>query len=272
PCKGGKSASPRTVNGRNPFPRTLMTWQLLIGACNSTSDGCCIPYFLAPIHPPCATMWALACPPSPPYKLPRLKAVWILWASTTTRPDTLHMQAPARTGTMHMPMRSGGKRKAGCGATSIISMHCTHMAVECDGRLIGQQAASPWLYKVPWGFEKLLMHITTTYNAPPIYITENGLDEEDDPSLPLHVATNDPHRIRFYHAYLSHLLAAIRQGADVRGYMAWSWMDNFEWQMGYSRRFGIVHVDRSTHGLKRTPKVSALWWQRLLSGMPVHGS
>ncbi|CAI5478909.1 unnamed protein product [Closterium sp. Yama58-4] len=61
-----------------------------------------------------------------------------------------------------------------------------------------------------------------------------------------------------------------RQGADVRGYMAWSWMDNFEWQMGYSRRFGLVHVDRNTNILKRTPKASALWWQRLLSGMAVY--
>ncbi|CAI7870557.1 unnamed protein product [Closterium sp. NIES-54] len=143
--------------------------------------------------------------------------------------------------------------------------------VESDGCVIGQQAASPWLYEVPWGFQKLLVHITSTYGAPPIYITENGLDEEDDPSLPLHLATSDPHRIRYYHAYLSHLLASIRQGADVRGYMAWSWMDNFEWQMGYSRRFGLVHVDR-TRWLKRTPKASALWWQRLLSGMPVHES
>ncbi|CAI5478888.1 unnamed protein product [Closterium sp. Yama58-4] len=133
-----------------------------------------------------------------------------------------------------------------------------------------RQAASPWLYEVPWGFQKLLMHITATYGAPPIYITENGLDEEDDPSLPLHVATSDQHRICYYHAYISHLLNAIGQGADVRGYMAWSWMDNFEWQMGYSRRFGLVHVDRNTHILKRTPKASALWWQRLLSGMAVY--
>ncbi|CAI5987908.1 unnamed protein product [Closterium sp. NIES-65] len=168
----------------------------------------------------------------------------------------------------HADAREGGEK--GRLWSYFDDQHVT-VHVERDGRLIGQQAASPWLYEVPWGFQKLLMHITTTYGAPPIYITENGLDEGDDPSLPLHVATSDPHRIRYYHAYLSHLLRAIRQGADVRGYMAWSWMDNFEWQMGNSRRFGLVHVDR-TRGLKRTPKASALWWQGLLSGMLVYDS
>ncbi|CAI5536021.1 unnamed protein product [Closterium sp. Naga37s-1] len=168
----------------------------------------------------------------------------------------------------HADAREGGEK--GRLWSYFDDQHVT-VHVERDGRLIGQQAASPWLYEVPWGFQKLLMHITTTYGAPPIYITENDLDEEDDPSLPLHLATSDPHRIRYYKAYLSHLLEAIRQGADVRGYMAWSWMDNFEWQMGYSRRFGIVHVDRS-NGFKRTPKASALWWQRLLSRMAVYES
>ncbi|CAI5958322.1 unnamed protein product [Closterium sp. NIES-65] len=203
-------------------------------------------------------------PPSPPHKLPRLKAAASPWP--------YKVPWGLQTLLIHITTTCGAPPKL---LTAVMSPHfplSMHQTAPC-------QAASPWLYEVPWGFEKLLMHITTSEGAPPIYITEKGtavlwfhsVHEEDDQSLPLHVATSDPHRVWYYHAYLSHLLAAIMQGADVRGYIAWSWMDNFEWQMGYSRRFGLVHVDR-TNGLKRTPKTSATWWQRLLSGIPVHES
>jgi beta-glucosidase/6-phospho-beta-glucosidase/beta-galactosidase len=56
-----------------------------------------------------------------------------------------------------------------------------------------------------------------------------------------------------------------RDGADVRGYFAWSFLDNFEWAMGYTKRFGIVYVDYK-NGLSRHPKASALWFSRLLRG------
>ncbi|HEY1177793.1 MAG TPA: family 1 glycosylhydrolase, partial [Phytomonospora sp.] len=68
-------------------------------------------------------------------------------------------------------------------------------------------------------------------------------------------------------AYLrSHIAAvhdAIEAGADVRGYTAWSLMDNFEWAFGYTRRFGIVHVDYTTQ--RRTPKASADWYRKVIT-------
>ncbi|WP_417555091.1 family 1 glycosylhydrolase [Microbacterium sp.] len=57
------------------------------------------------------------------------------------------------------------------------------------------------------------------------------------------------------------MLQTIAEGADVRGYYAWSLMDNFEWAYGYDKRFGLVHIDFDT--LERTPKDSALWYSRL---------
>jgi beta-glucosidase len=56
---------------------------------------------------------------------------------------------------------------------------------------------------------------------------------------------------------------AIRQGADVRGYCAWSLFDNLEWALGYAKRFGVVHVDFATQ--QRTPKASARWYSRLIA-------
>lgn len=56
-----------------------------------------------------------------------------------------------------------------------------------------------------------------------------------------------------------------RDGADVRGYFAWSFLDNFEWAMGFTKRFGIVYVDYK-NGLSRHPKASAMWFSRFLNG------
>lgn len=60
------------------------------------------------------------------------------------------------------------------------------------------------------------------------------------------------------------VLTAIEQGADVRGYFVWSLMDNFEWSYGYTKRFGIIHINYET--LERTPKDSALWYRDFISG------
>lgn len=75
---------------------------------------------------------------------------------------------------------------------------------------------------------------------------------------------NDSNRIAYYENYLSSVLESIRNGANVRGYFAWSLMDNFEWAMGYTRRFGLVFVDYD-HDQKRYLKDSAKWYSRFLS-------
>lgn len=140
-----------------------------------------------------------------------------------------------------------------------------HIHSEKDGVPIGERAASEWLYIVPWGLYKVLMWITERYGQPPIIITENGMDEEDDPELPLEEALKDTRRIQYYNDYLLNVARATRDGAQVKGYFAWSFMDNFEWREGYSRRFGIHFVDYKK-GCDRHPKHSALWWKKLLSG------
>ncbi|CAO2837470.1 unnamed protein product [Amaranthus hypochondriacus] len=134
-----------------------------------------------------------------------------------------------------------------------------------DGETIGEKAASPWLYVVPWGLRKLLLHITKKYNNTPIYITENGMDDEDNPSAELHEMLDDKLRVKYFKGYVAAVAQAIKEGANVKGYFAWSLLDNFEWAEGYTKRFGIVYVDYK-NGLSRHPKSSAYWWMRFLKG------
>ncbi len=93
----------------------------------------------------------------------------------------------------------------------------------------------------------------------PIYVTENGSAWPDVVSEDGEV--HDPDRTAYLHGHLAAVREAIDAGADIRGYFAWSLMDNFEWAFGYDKRFGIVHVDYDTQ--KRTIKDSALWFAEL---------
>lgn len=103
----------------------------------------------------------------------------------------------------------------------------------------------------PQGLTDLLVRVSTEYTKVPIYVTENGMSED-----------NDERRVAYYDAHLQAVNAAQKQGADVRGYFAWSLLDNYEWAEGYSSRFGIVHVDYETQ--KRTPKGSYRAFQGML--------
>lgn len=94
----------------------------------------------------------------------------------------------------------------------------------------------------------------------PLYITENGMSCHDIVSADGQV--HDPNRIAFLDAYLSALQKASDDGADVRGYFLWTFLDNFEWDKGYTERFGIVHVDFATQ--KRIAKDSAYWYQKTM--------
>ncbi|TVU15613.1 hypothetical protein EJB05_39143, partial [Eragrostis curvula] len=132
-----------------------------------------------------------------------------------------------------------------------------------NGIPIGPQAASPWLYIYPRGFRELLLYVKENYDNPTIYITENGVDEANNKSLPLHEALKDDTRIDYYHKHLLALQSAVRDGANVKGYFAWSLLDNFEWGNGYTVRFGINFVDYSD-GLTRYPKNSAHWFKEFL--------
>jgi beta-glucosidase len=99
----------------------------------------------------------------------------------------------------------------------------------------------------------------------PIYITENGAAYSDGPDggCGADHAVDDQRRVAYYDAHLRAVASAMEQGVDVRGYFAWSLMDNFEWAWGYSQRFGLVHVDYETQ--VRTPKASAYWFSDVCS-------
>ncbi|XP_051571362.1 cytosolic beta-glucosidase-like isoform X2 [Myxocyprinus asiaticus] len=104
-----------------------------------------------------------------------------------------------------------------------------------------------WLAVVPDGLRKLLKYIKDTYTNLPVYITENGFSQMGP------VQIEDVDRCYFYQDTLQEVGKAISQdGVNVKGYFAWSLMDNFEWIDGFSVRFGLFHVDFATPELKRT--------------------
>ncbi|CAA7404559.1 unnamed protein product [Spirodela intermedia] len=133
------------------------------------------------------------------------------------------------------------------------------------GEAIGPRAASDWLYVVPWGLRKVLNYIAKKYENPMIYVTENGMDDEDSKVSALEQALDDKMRVDYFKGYLASVAQAISDGVDVRGYFAWSLLDNFEWAQGYTKRFGLVYVDYK-NGLSRHPKASALWFSKFFKG------
>ncbi|MFG1610499.1 GH1 family beta-glucosidase [Actinoplanes sp. NPDC049265] len=106
----------------------------------------------------------------------------------------------------------------------------------------------------PERFTQLLVRLHRDYPGLPMIVTENGAAFDDQADEQGYVADDD--RTAYFAEHLAAVAEARAQGADIRGYFAWSLMDNFEWAYGYDKRFGIVHVDYETQ--KRTPKQSAL--------------
>lgn len=111
----------------------------------------------------------------------------------------------------------------------------------------------------PQGLSDLLIRLKQDYTLPPILITENGAAYPDVQEADQQI--HDSARISYLDHHLKAVLAAIEAGVDVRGYFAWSLMDNFEWAQGYSKRFGLIYVDYATQ--QRTFKDSAKWYKAL---------
>ncbi|XP_058093187.1 beta-glucosidase 46-like [Magnolia sinica] len=132
-----------------------------------------------------------------------------------------------------------------------------------DGVNIGEPTTMEWYYVYPQGMEKILMYLKERYNNTPMFVAENGYPEDNNPDAPIESFLHDVKRIEYMSSYLDALATAIRKGADVRGYFTWSLLDNFEWIFGYSKRFGLYHVDFTT--LKRTPKLSATWYKEFIA-------
>ncbi len=113
----------------------------------------------------------------------------------------------------------------------------------------------------PAALTRVLVWIKDRYGNRPMYITENGAAFHDAAhSIDGHI--NDPLRVSYFREHLRAAHDAIAQGVDLRGYFAWSLLDNFEWSYGYGKRFGIVHVDFDT--LERTPKSSARYYSEVI--------
>jgi beta-glucosidase len=113
----------------------------------------------------------------------------------------------------------------------------------------------------PQGLYNVLTKMNRIYKPSAIEITENGCSYGDVPDDEGDVP--DERRIRYFRGYLGAVGRALKEGVPVRGYHAWSLLDNFEWAEGYSQRFGFVFVDFRT--LKRTVKDSGKWYARLSS-------
>jgi beta-glucosidase len=113
----------------------------------------------------------------------------------------------------------------------------------------------------PDGLHELLVRVRRDYGDLPIYITENGAAYEDGPVV--NGTVEDPDRVAFLRTHLDALSRAVADGVDVRRYFAWSMLDNFEWEHGYAKRFGLVYVDYSTQ--RRVPKRSSLWYRDFIA-------
>ena len=161
-------------------------------------------------------------------------------------------------------MRAGGGRGKACKSGR-------------DRARAGPQAESIWLFGAGWGLRKLLNWVNLRYGNPDIFVTEGGW------SLPADSAAEAQHvldRTGYYANYTSEILNSIvEDGVNVKGYFAWSLMDNFEWERGYVERFGVIFNDfafgtdentaaNQTHqptagSQVRTPKDSACWLSQL---------
>ncbi|KAF7804855.1 hydroxyisourate hydrolase-like isoform X1 [Senna tora] len=112
----------------------------------------------------------------------------------------------------------------------------------------------------PWGLQQVLKKLKLLYGNPPIYIYENGQRSQSNPSL------HDVSRVKYLHEHIGSVLDALRNGSNIRGYFAWSFMDLFELLDGYESGYGLYYVDRNDPDLKRYPKLSAHWYARFLRG------
>ncbi|HEX5238473.1 MAG TPA: GH1 family beta-glucosidase [Sphingomicrobium sp.] len=114
----------------------------------------------------------------------------------------------------------------------------------------------------PAALKDVLIWFKDRYGPLPIYITENGSAFYDPPVAPSD-GVHDPLRCAYLTQHLRAVADAIEAGVDVRGYMLWSLFDNLEWSLGYTKRFGIVHVNFETQ--ERTPKDSAAMYSQIIA-------
>lgn len=120
-----------------------------------------------------------------------------------------------------------------------------------------QSSTASWLFNVPQGLRELLIWIKTEYKNPKVLITENGWCDNGD--------IKDDDRIEYFIDHLNAVALSINQdGCNVIGYLAKSLLDSYEWDAGYSYKFGLVSVNRSSSTFERSPKESSIFWREYL--------
>lgn len=147
--------------------------------------------------------------------------------------------------------------------TRALTRHDPSRPPVCDARVVPAGALSMttgWEY-YPAGLERTLLWVRERYGNVPLYVTENGGAFADPPSAN-GGRLDDPLRVECYRAHLLACRAAIARGVDLRGYFAWSFMDNLEWSAGFTQRFGLVHVDFATQ--RRTVKRSGAFYRDVI--------
>jgi len=133
-------------------------------------------------------------------------------------------------------------------ASAVRQVHATHTEMSWEVFAQGLQDALLWVKK--------------RYGDVPLYVTGNGAAFYDPPQAPAD-GVQDPLRVAYLRDHLRAVHGAIAAGCDVRGYFVWSLLDNLEWSLGFSMRFGIVHVDFESQ--RRTPKASARFYSNVIA-------
>jgi beta-glucosidase len=124
-----------------------------------------------------------------------------------------------------------------------------------------EQTQMDW-HVAPDGLRDTLIDLHRTYSPREIVVTENGAAYPD--TVDADGRVRDDRRVSYLARHVAAVADALDAGVPVTGYHAWSLLDNYEWSLGYSRRFGLIHVDYATQ--RRTPKDSARWFSRLIAG------
>ncbi|XP_045506422.1 myrosinase 1-like [Colias croceus] len=130
------------------------------------------------------------------------------------------------------------------------------MGVKISHNKEWRSSQSMWLKSAPYGIYRLCLYLNKVYKYPQIYITEHGWSTT--------TGLNDKSRVTTLRDYLSAILFAIEDGTDIKGYTVWSLMDNVEWIAGTSERFGLYEVDFDSKDKKRTARLSALVYKRII--------
>ncbi|KAF7112517.1 hypothetical protein RHSIM_RhsimUnG0221200 [Rhododendron simsii] len=126
------------------------------------------------------------------------------------------------------------------------------------------QASCGWIYVYPQGIYETMMYIKKKYKNPIIYITENGLGEENSLKNRVTEARVDEMRTKYHIDHLCCLRDSIDDGVRVKGYFVWSLFNSFEWSVGYTNRFGLIYIEYRDGNFTRYPKGSAIWYMNFL--------